>query len=75
MNYTHKSVLLASKHNKEQVIEPVFREQLSCNLYVSDIDTDQFGTFTGEVPRSLSPHETCILKASFAAKDEWQFTL
>jgi hypothetical protein len=67
MNYTEKSVLLASKHNKEQAIEPVFREVLACNLCVEDIDTDQFGTFTGEVPRSLSAYDTCVLKATYAA--------
>ena len=70
MNYTDKFVLLASKHNKEQAIGPVFRQALACNLCVEDIDTDQFGTFTGEVPRSLSAYETCILKATYAAKEK-----
>ena len=70
MNYTDKFVLLASKHNKEQAIEPVFRQRLACNLCVEDIDTDQFGTFTGEVPRSLSAYETCILKATYAANEK-----
>lgn len=70
MHYTNKLILLASKHNKEQVIEPVVRQHLACNLCVEDIDTDQFGTFTGEVPRSLSPYETCILKAKYAANEK-----
>ena len=70
MNYTDKLVLLASKHNKEQAIAPVFRRILECNLCVEDIDTDQFGTFTGEVPRSLSAYETCILKARYAAHEK-----
>ena len=67
MIYKDKLVLLASKHEKEQAIEPVFREILACNLSVEDIDTDQFGTFTGEIPRALSAYETCILKAKYAA--------
>ena len=67
MMYKDKSVLIASKHKKEQVIEPVFRENLGCHICVEDIDTDQFGTFTGEVPRTLSAYETCILKAKHAA--------
>lgn len=70
MNYKDKFVLLASKHNKEQAIEPVFRQALACNLCVEEIDTDQFGTFTGEVPRTLSAYETCILKAKYAAKEK-----
>ncbi len=68
MNYAGKFVLLASMHQKEQVIEPVFRQALGCHLTVAGIDTDQFGTFTGEVPRSLSAYETCILKAQQAAQ-------
>ena len=70
MNYTDKFVLLASKHHKEQAIEPVFRKTLACNVCVEDIDTDQFGTFTGEVPRSLSAYETCVLKATYAANEK-----
>ena len=37
---------------------------------MEDIDTDQFGTFTGEVPRSLSAYETCVLKAKHAANEK-----
>ena len=70
MIYKDKSVLVASKHNKEQVLEPIFREKLGCHLCVEDIDTDQFGTFTGEIPRPLSPYETCVLKAKHAAHEK-----
>lgn len=70
MIYKDKFVLLASKHRKEQAIEPIFREKLGCNLCVEDIDTDQFGTFTGEIPRPLSAYETCILKAKHAANEK-----
>ncbi len=52
MNYIDKVVLLASKHSKEQAIEPVLRQKLGCQLHVDDIDTDLFGTFTGEIPRT-----------------------
>ncbi|MFZ4077441.1 MAG: DUF6671 family protein, partial [Legionellaceae bacterium] len=68
--YQDKFVLLASKHKKEQVIRPVFQEHLGCHLTVEAIDTDQFGTFTGEIPRPLSPYETCILKAKQAAHEK-----
>jgi len=70
MNYSNQSVLLASKHNKQQAIEPVFRQIIGCNLYVEEIDTDQFGTFTGEIPRSLSAYETCVSKATYAANEK-----
>ena len=70
MIYKDKFVLLASKHKKEQAIEPIFREKMGCYIYVEDIDTDQFGTFTGEIPRPLSAYETCILKAKHAANEK-----
>ena len=70
MIYKDKFVILASKHRKEQAIAPVFREKIGCNLCVEKIDTDQFGTFTGEIPRPLSAYETCILKAKHAANEK-----
>ena len=65
--YQSKSILLASKHQKESVIAPVFHQILRCKICVEAIDTDQFGTFTGEIPRQGSARETCILKAKYAA--------
>jgi hypothetical protein len=70
MVYENRLVLLASKHEKEQAIEPVFRKTLACTLCVEEIDTDQFGTFTGETPRALSAYETCVLKAKYAANEK-----
>ncbi len=68
MYYQNQNVLLASKHEKEQVIAPPFMSRLSCTLRVHDFDTDEFGTFTGEIARTLSPYQTCLLKAKTAAK-------
>lgn len=68
MYYKDKNVLLASKHEKEQAIAIPFMTRLSCSLSVQDFDTDQFGTFTGEIARTLSPYETCLLKAKTAAE-------
>ncbi|KTD56275.1 hypothetical protein Lsai_1992 [Legionella sainthelensi] len=68
MDYRNQSVLLASKHEKEKAIAEVFFNKLSCTLDVHDFDTDQFGTFTGEIARTLSPYGTCILKARSAAE-------
>jgi len=68
MDYKNKSVLLVSKHQKERVIHPVFQEITGCDIHVSDFDTDKFGTFTGEIARTSSAYETCILKAKTVAK-------
>lgn len=68
MYYRHQSILLASKHEKEKAIADVFFDKLSCTLEVREFDTDQFGTFTGEIARTLSPYDTCILKARRASE-------
>ncbi len=68
MYYKDQSVLLASMHEKERVIAPPFLNRLSCTLVVHEFDTDQFGTFTGEVNRVLNPYDTCHLKAKTAAE-------
>jgi len=67
MHYKNQRVLLASKHEKERVVAPVFWDKLGCEIYTSDFDTDQFGTFTGEIPRAKNAYETCVLKAKTAA--------
>lgn len=69
MNYANQFVLLASKHQKEDVIAPIFRQKLACHVFVEDIDTDRFGTFTGEIARPLSAYDTCVLKAKQAADE------
>ncbi|HAU1683998.1 TPA: hypothetical protein JBJ33_08220 [Legionella pneumophila] len=69
MHYQNQRVLLASKHQKEKAIQPPFEEKLGCTIHVPvDYDTDQFGTFTGEIPRKASAYETLIQKAKAAAQ-------
>lgn len=63
MIYHKQQLLLASKHQKEQVIAPVFKHYLDAELLVATFDTDQLGTFTGEIPRPATSKETCVLKA------------
>lgn len=66
--YRGKPVVLATKHQKEAVIRPVFEKGLGCSIHVPMLyDTDQFGTFTNEIPRKLSAYETLIQKAKEAA--------
>jgi ribosomal protein L37E len=72
MLYQGHPILMASKHQKEQVIAPLVEQILKARLVVLDFDTDQFGTFTGEVPRAHSPLETCILKAKTCAIEAQQ---
>lgn len=57
--YKGRRLLIATKHNKEQVIRPVFQESLGVSCFVpEDFDTDVFGTFTGERERKADPIST-----------------
>lgn len=50
---------IATKHGKESVIAPLLEKNLGVKCFVAKhIDTDVFGTFSGEVERELSPLET-----------------
>lgn len=47
-----RKVWIATKHSKEQVIAPLLEKHLELNWEVpEDFDTDQFGSFSGEVQR------------------------
>lgn len=59
--------VLGTKHGKEAVIAPILGAELGLEVDVVDsLDTDRFGTFTREVPRTKGPRETARAKA-FAA--------
>lgn len=68
MYYKNKRVLLASKHEKEKALAGIFSKELACEVCVENFDTDQFGTFTGEIERLRTPYETCVLKAKHAGE-------
>jgi len=60
-----RKVVIATKHHKEQVMTPLLEKELGleCGL-VENLDTDLFGTFTGEVERLNDPLETARQKMS-----------
>ncbi len=65
--YAGRWVALATRHGKERVIGRALRHGLRAQLrHLSDIDTDQLGSFCGGVPRTLTPLEACRAKAELA---------
>lgn len=56
---------LATRHGKERWIAPALAE-LGLVCVVADVDTDAFGTFSGERPRRLGPEATVLAKAAAA---------
>ncbi len=59
-----RRVVIATMHGKEAAIAPVFEAKLGVEMITSDdLDTDAFGTFTGEIERRGAAVETAIRKA------------
>lgn len=58
-----QTVPLATLHGKERAIAPVFRELLGVEVVAVPVDTDRFGTFTGEIPRAGTQLEAARQKA------------
>jgi hypothetical protein len=61
--YFEARIGLATIHAKERAIAPAFRRVLGAEVVVAPDDTDQLGTFSGEIPRPDALIETCLLKA------------
>lgn len=61
--FRNREVLLFTMHKKETVISPLLQESLGVSVWVPDnINTDVFGTFSGEIERPSSQYNTAKLK-------------
>jgi hypothetical protein len=61
--YSGALIALTTRHGKERALSPVFAVGLGARLQLSDHDTDQLGTFSGEIPRLTDAAATCRAKA------------
>ncbi|GAA3453496.1 DUF6671 family protein [Dactylosporangium matsuzakiense] len=62
--YLGAEVVFATRHGKERQVAGVFACLLGSVVTAPpDLDTDRFGTFTGDVARCLPPLETALAKA------------
>lgn len=64
--YEGKTLFLPTKHGKGALITPSFKSILGVDLQEFDVDTDQLGSFSGEVPRVGTAVETARKKALLA---------
>lgn len=72
--FQDRKLIIATKHQKEKVIEPIV-EQLGVQIFVpTDFDSDQFGTFSGEINRQKSAYETVIDKC-LKAMNQYDYDL
>jgi hypothetical protein len=59
--------VIATKHKKEYVIEPIFSQNLGVKcITLKNFDTDILGTFTGEIERTEDALETVRKKCNLA---------
>jgi len=57
--FNNRTLLIVTKHKKEQVISPLFENTFSLKSKVSNsFDTDALGTFSGEIERLEDPVST-----------------
>ena len=62
----NKKIVVASKHEKVKAIKPLFDVKFDSTFLSCNIDTDQLGTFSGEIERILTPYEAAIEKCRMA---------
>ena len=67
--FQERKVVIATKHHKELVIAPIIEKELGMiSVLVDEFDSDQFGTFSGEIVREYDPIETARKKCELAMK-------
>lgn len=75
-SYRGAKVVLPTLHSKGALAEEAFKEHLGMFVEELNIDTDQFGTFSGDVERKLSPKESAIAKAKLGlAHSDYRYAL
>jgi hypothetical protein len=61
--FKDRHMLIATRHAKELVIEPLMTKNLGVKCFTpTDFDTDQFGTFSGEIDRKVDALTTLRAK-------------
>ena len=75
-SYRGAKVVLPTLHNKGSLAHGAFKEHLQMDVEELQIDTDQFGTFSGDIERKLSPKESAIAKAKLGLTySDYQYAL
>lgn len=67
-SYKDKPIAFATKHEKEKAVAKHFQKHLQATLILPIVDTDLFGTFSGEIERKDTPLKTLEDKARAGMK-------
>lgn len=66
--YSNQTVVLTTKHQKLDLIAPILERELGMKLVLHEADTDELGTFSGEIERTSTASETATQKAKIGMK-------
>ena len=63
--FNERTLLIVTKHEKEKVIAPILEKELGVKCFIAEnFDTDELGTFSGEIERQNDPittvREKCV---------------
>jgi hypothetical protein len=69
--FKNRELVIATKHHKEKVIAPLLEKELGVKCIIAkNFDTDQFGTFTGEVTRKedaiITARKKCLMAMEYS---------
>ncbi len=65
--FKNRKLVIATMHAKEQVIAPIIEKSIGAKCFIpKELNTDQFGTFSGEVERKQDPLTTARKKCLHA---------
>jgi ribosomal protein L37AE/L43A len=67
--YSNQTIVLTTKHEKHSLIAPILEAELNLKVVLHEADTDQLGTFTGEMERTLPPRDAAIEKAKLGMRE------
>lgn len=68
--FEERELVFVTQHQKHHSVFPVLNTSLSCQLRVCDqLDTDQFGSFSGEVKRLDTAFQTALSKCDTAQQE------
>lgn len=64
-----QTALLATIHKKEQAIAPILNDKLGLQVHsFAGVDTDAFGSFSGDIPRAGSQYQAALAKIEAVEK-------
>lgn len=65
--FSGRQMVVATMHGKQQAFDPLISQGLGVSLVVpEDFNSDQYGTFSGEIARDLTPYQAALQKCKAA---------